>query len=101
MGNSRMDQRNKLTQFLNGKCAVGIQEAIVPYLHKSLWKHMLKKSPDKFHRLKSSSLPCFPLTVFVRKPDDIILNAFNAVIGDGYTEDIPGEISQGVLPPAC
>ena len=59
---------------------------------------MLQEPSDKFHRLKAHGLPCFPLTVFIGKPDGIIRYAFDAVIGNSHTEDISGQVAKGVLP---
>ena len=59
---------------------------------------MLKESSDKFHRVKVCGFPCFPLTVFIQKPDIIVLNGFNAVIGNSAPEDVSGKLPQGVLP---
>jgi len=59
---------------------------------------MLKKPSDEFHRLKSHGLPCFLLTIFILKCNDIVFKALDAVIGNSDTEYISGEIAQGVLP---
>ena len=84
-----MNQRDECTQPVNREGTVWIQKAIMPYLHKSLWHYMLQEPSDKLHGLKFHGLPCFPLTVFIGKPDGIIRYAFNTVIGDSYPEHIP------------
>ena len=89
-----MDQGNEIAQFLDGEKAIWIQESIMSYLHKSSWQHMLKEPSDKFHSLKGHSFPCFPLPVFIGKLNRIIFNVLNAVIGNGYTKDIPGQVPQ-------
>ena len=75
--------------FSNRERAVGIEKAIVSYLHKPFWQDMLKKSSDKFHGVKRQGFPSFFLTIFIKKFNETVFNAFNAVIGDGDTEYIP------------
>ena len=84
-----MHQRYKLPQTVNGQRAVRVKESIMPYLNKSSWKYMLKKPPYKLHGLKLHGLPCFLFTVFVGKPDTIIADALDTIIGYGNTKDIP------------
>ena len=67
-------------------------------LHKTVRQDMLKKSSDKFHGVKRHGFPCFLLTIFILKFNDLVFNAFDAVIGDGDAEDIPRKVSQRILP---
>ena len=87
-----MDQGNEFTKSVNGESAVCVQESIMSYFHKPFWKHMLKKPPYKLHWLEFHGLPCFPLAVFIGKLYGIVFNAFNTVIGNGYTKDISGQV---------
>ena len=59
------------------------------YLHKSFWEDMLKESSDKFYGVELHGFPCFRLTIFIHEFNDMVFNAFNAVIGDCDAEDIP------------
>ena len=89
-----MNQGNEFTESFNGESAVWIQESIMPYFHKPLWQHMLKKPPDKFHGLKLHGLPRLSFTIFIGKRNGIIFNGFDAVIGDGNAEHIPCKIAK-------
>ena len=84
-----MNQRDEFTQFLDGESAVGIEKAIVSYLHKPPGQYMLQEPSDKLHGLQCHGLPCVSLTVFIGKCNGIIFNARNAVIGNSHTKDIP------------
>ena len=44
---------------------------------------MLQKPSDKLHGIQRHDFPFFLLTVFVQKLNDIIFNAFDAIIRDG------------------
>ena len=57
-------------------------------LHEPFGKDMLKESADKFHGVKGCGLPCFLLTIFVLKLNDMIFNAFDAIIRDGDSKHI-------------
>ena len=67
------------------------------YLHKPFWQDVLKKSTDKFHGVKGDGFPCFLVTIFILKFNDIVFNACDAVIGDSDAEHIPREVSERVL----
>lgn len=60
----------------------------MPDFHKSFGKDMLQKPSDKLHGIQCHDFPFFLFTVFVQKFNDIIFNAFDAIIGDGNPEDI-------------
>ena len=70
-------------------------------LHKSFWKDVLKKSSDKFHGVKGYCVPCFCVTILILECNDIVFNAYDAVIGDGDAEDIPRKVAEGVVPFSC
>ena len=59
-----MDEANNLRYLLNREPAVWIKKAIMPHLHKSGWKHVLKEPSYKFHGIKAHGFP-FLLSVIL------------------------------------
>ena len=84
-----MDEGNEFRYSFNRYAAVWIQEAIMPQLHKSGWKDMLEKSSDKFHGIKGHGLPFLLDMILIQKSYDMIINAFDPVIGDRHPKYIP------------
>ena len=91
--NNVMDEWNKFTDFLYGQRIVGIKKSIMSYFHKSFGKNMLQEPSDKFHGRKFHGFPFFLFAVFVQEFNDIIFNAFDAIIRDGDPEYISWKIS--------
>ena len=89
--------KNKKPETGQRDSAVTVHEAVVSHFHEACWQDMLEEASDEFQGFKSDLAGAITSFLAIGEGDVSIFDSHDSGIGDGYPEDIGGEVFQGRL----
>ena len=84
--------KNKKPETGQRDSAVTVHEAVVSHFHEACWQDMLEEASDEFQGFKSDLAGAITSFLAIGEGDVSIFDSHDSGIGDGYPEDIGGEV---------
>jgi hypothetical protein len=89
--------KNKETEVGKRDGAVAAHETVMPDLHEACGQDMLEKAPYELDDIEGDVAGAITAFLAIREGNGSIFDSHDSGIGDGYPEDIGGEVFQGCL----
>ena len=84
--------KNKESEVSKRDGAVAAHEPVVPDLHEASGQHMLEEAPDELDDVEGNLAGAIAAFLTIGEGNGSIFDNHDSGIGDGYPEDIGGEV---------